>query len=161
MPNGPTKARVASTGIAALLICACAGPPPADVAAGPDPVHPAEPKPSPAPGSVAAMPLEEFFVLQQSGDVLVYDVRPVFFHAMGHIPGAVNWPVSAYAKQLAAREAEIRAAARANRPVVMYCTDTACPDARNMAGWLATRGHHIRVLEGGWESWKTTGLSTS
>lgn len=153
---------MAIPGLAALLICACAETPPAEAnkhAEQSEEVPTVQP--APVLVSVVAITLEDFFVLQQSSAVMVYDVRPAFFHAMGHIPGSVSWPISTYAKQLASREPEIRAAIRDNRPVVLYCADTACPDARNMAGWLAARGHHIRYLMGGWEAWKSAGLPTS
>jgi len=111
-----------------------------------------------APGRVMRIELQDFFVRQQSGEVLIYDVRPVFFHTAGHIPGSLNWPKSSYEKQLARREAEIRKARRSGWPVVLYCSDAACPDARVMAEHLAARGHDICVLEGGWELWKQAGL---
>jgi len=159
-----TLTRVISSGFAALAICACVDSPSQELA--PDAVA-VEEKPSATaragtlPGRVTRIALGDLFALQQSGEVLMYDVRPAFFHSLGHIPGSVNWPVSAYAKQLAKRESEIRAAATVGRPVVLYCTDLACPDARNMATWLAARGHSTAVLEGGWDAWKTGGLPGS
>ncbi len=113
------------------------------------------------PGRVTRIALGDLFALQQSGNVLIYDVRPAFFHSLGNIPGSVNWPKSAFNRQLASREAEIRAAAAAGKPVVLYCTDLACPDARDVATWLAERGHHTSVLEGGWDAWKVGGLPGS
>jgi len=111
-------------------------------------------------GKVTRIALGDLFPLQQSGEVLLYDVRPSFHHRLGHIPGSVNWPKSSYASQLPGREAEIRAAHAAGKPVVFYCTDFACPDARGVASQLAARGHPIKVLEGGWEAWKAGGLPT-
>lgn len=113
------------------------------------------------PGRVTRIALGDLFALQQSGNVLIYDVRPAFFHSLGNIPGSVNWPKYAFNRQLDAREAEIRAATTAGKPVVLYCTDLACPDARNVATRLAERGHHTSVLEGGWEAWKAGGLPGS
>lgn len=159
----PTLARVVSSVTAALLFCGCVESPPKEA---PPPVTTAkEEKPTTRagtlPGRVTRIALGDLFALQQSGDVLIYDVRPAFFHSIGHIPGSVSWPKSAYAKQLATREVEIRAAASSGRPVVLYCTDMACPDARNVATQLAARGHDTRVLEGGWEAWKAGGLPGS
>ena len=116
------------------------------------------PAPAVVPGRVTRIMLGDFFALQQSGEVLIYDVRPAFFHSMGSIPGSINWPKPAYQNQLARRESEIREAAAASRPVVLYCTDLACPDARDIATRLAARGHSVSVLEGGWEAWKAGGL---
>ncbi|MFU8893377.1 MAG: rhodanese-like domain-containing protein [Luteolibacter sp.] len=153
------RAFAAIAGIAALILCACTESPPVE-----PPHNPGVPAGNPdatvgtVPGRVTRIALGDFFSLQQSGQVLVYDVRPAFFYSLGHIPGAINWPISTYSKQLASREVEIRKAVDAGNPVVLYCTDLACPDARNMATWLAARGHHIRVLEGGWDAWKSGGL---
>ncbi len=113
------------------------------------------------PGRVTRIALGDLFALQQDGEVLIYDVRPVFFHSLGHIPGSVNWPKSAFMRQLESREEEIRGAEAKGWPVVFYCTDLACPDARDVATWLAARGHDVRVLEGGWEAWKAGGLPGS
>ncbi len=112
------------------------------------------------PGKVTRIPLGTFFERQQAGTALIYDVRPAFFHGLGHIPGSRNWPKSAYEPQLERREAEIREAVAAGRVVVVYCTDLACPDARSVAERLAQRGHSVAVLEGGWEAWKTGDLPT-
>lgn len=106
------------------------------------------------PGGVTRMPLGTLFHLQQANDVLLYDVRPGFYFRMGHIPGAVNWPRSAYSSQLTTREQEIQQAVAAGKKIVLYCTDLACPDARRVAYQLAERGHHVTVLEGGMEAWR-------
>ena len=145
---------------AAALLAGCAEKADRPVATAPEPKPAVASRPAPKPaGRVTRIALTDFFPLQQSGAVLIYDVRPGFYHTLGNIPGSVNWPKSAFNEQLAIREGEIRAATAAGRPVVVYCTDLACPDARDVATWLAARGHHIRVLEGGWEAWKAIGFS--
>ncbi len=106
------------------------------------------------PGQVTRMPLGTLFHLQQSNGALIYDVRPTFFHRLGHIPGSINWPRAGFKSQLANRESEIVAAVSAGKPVVLYCTDLACPDAREVASALAARGHSLAVLEGGFDAWK-------
>ena len=111
-------------------------------------------------GRLSAIPLEVLFAKQQSGEVLIYDVRPAFIAAFGKIPGAISWPKSEFAKQLPAREPEIRRAATAGKVVVLYCTDAACPDARAVAEKLAARGHDVSVLEGGYAAWKDAGMET-
>lgn len=150
-------------GIAALSLCACADwtASQSNESETPEATQAAERQPVESridPGRVTRIELQDFFVRQQSGEVLIYDVRPAFFHLAGHIPGSVNWPKSAYENQLARREVEIRNARKSGRPVVLYCADAACPDARVMAERLAARGHDICVLEGGWELWKQAGL---
>ncbi len=150
--------------VVALALVSCATPPEPETAPPPPPPSapeaPAEQPPAPQSGKVTRMPLGTLFQLQQSDGALIYDVRPAFFHRLGHIPGSLNWPKSAFDSQLPSREAEIRAAAAAGKPVVLYCTDLACPDARNVASRLAARGHSVSVLEGGWDAWKTGELPT-
>lgn len=113
---------------------------------------------NPKDGRVEAISLIEYLELQQAGLAHTYDVRPAFFHSLGRIPGSISWPKSAYTSQLATREQEIIAAKNAGKSVIIYCTDTACPDARTVADRLADRGHHTHVLHGGWDEWKSAGL---
>jgi rhodanese-related sulfurtransferase len=109
-------------------------------------------------GRVTRIMLGDLFKLQQENRVLIFDVRPAFLYQIGHIPGAVSWPKASFDSQLSANEARITAAKAARKPVVVYCVDFACPDARTVATWLSERGHSTAVLEGGWDAWKTGGL---
>lgn len=111
-----------------------------------------------APGRVTRIMLGDLFSLQQDNRALIFDVRPPFVYQLGHIPGAVNWPKASFNSQLTQNEARIATAREAKKPVVVYCVDFACPDARTVATWLAERGHSVSVLEGGWDAWKTGGL---
>ncbi len=111
-------------------------------------------------GKVTRIPLGTFFQLQQSGKALIFDVRPGFYYNLGHVPGAINWPKGRFEEQLNQREALIRTAVSANKPVLLYCTDLACPDALNIATRLAGRGHSTAILQGGWEAWKAGELPT-
>jgi rhodanese-related sulfurtransferase len=114
--------------------------------------------PTPKPGRVTRIMLGDLFQLQQENRALIFDVRPAFVYRLGHIPGAVNWPKASFKSQLAVHEPEIAAARAAGKPVVLYCVDLACPDARIVSSWLAERGHSVTILEGGWDAWKTGGL---
>ena len=153
-------------GIALLVSCQdpkVLPPPPAVATPPPAASAPAKPRPAPpapAAGKVTSIDLTALFPLQQAGGVLLYDARPGFVLAFGRIPGAVSWPRREFDRHLAAREPELRAAARAGKPVVFYCTDAACPDARAMAELLAARGHDVSVLSGGYADWKEAGLPT-
>lgn len=141
-----------------LMVIGCAEPPekpvpaldPSKVPDAPEQV-PAAPA---APGKVSRMPLGDLYQLVQSNAALVFDVRPAIFYKLGHIPGAINWPKSQLADGLAANEPRIQAANTGNTPVVIYCTDLACPDAVTVATALAARGHSVSVLQGGYEAWK-------
>jgi rhodanese-related sulfurtransferase len=148
-----------------LLAVSCVQPappeapqPPAAVAAKPAPA--AVPKPPVKPGPVTRISITDFFPLQQSGAALVYDVRPAIFHNLGHIPGSVSWPKGKFASGLASHEPEIRAAVKAGRPIILYCTDRECPDSGSVATRLAALGYPVTILEGGYEEWKLAEMPT-
>lgn len=140
----------------AVLLASCREPQPAP------PVTPAAVPAPPAvkPGKLSAIDVTALFPRQQAGAVLIFDARPAFVAAFGKIPGAVSWPRGDFDARLSQSEAEIRAAKTAGKPVVIYCTDAACPDARAMAERLAARGHDIAILDGGFAVWKEAGLPT-
>ncbi len=142
------------------LLSSCPEPPkkpipPLDPSKAIDKEKPAEAPAAPAgPGQVSRMPLGDLYQLVQGNAALIYDVRPVIFHKMGNIPGSINWPEAAFDRDLAKNEPRIRAANTQNTPVVIYCTDLACPDAVTVATKLAQRGHNVSVLQGGYDAWK-------
>lgn len=92
--------------------------------------------------------------------MLLYDARPSFVASFGRIPGSISWPRHEFDSQLAAREAEMRAAVKAGKVVVIYCTDAACPDARAVAERLTPLGHDVSILQGGFAGWKDAGMPT-
>jgi rhodanese-related sulfurtransferase len=111
-------------------------------------------------GKLTTIDLTTLFPRQQAGTVLLYDARPGFVAGFGKIPGAISWPRHDFDSRLSQRETEIRAAKAAGKPVVIYCTDAACPDARAVAEKLAARGHDVAILDGGFAGWKEAGLPT-
>ncbi len=111
-------------------------------------------------GKVTSISLTDAFALQQSGNVLLYDARPAFFYALGHIPGAISLPKNHGDAEIDKHEGEIKAAIAAKKPIVVYCTNLLCPDARTVAMHLADRGYSSSTLTGGWDSWKESGLPT-
>ena len=152
----------AAAGIILLGSCQDPSPVPPVVAAAPTkPVSP--PKPAAPPvksGKLTVIDITTLFPRQQAGTVLLYDARPGFVAGFGKIPGALSWPRGDFDARLSQSEAEIRAAKAAGKPVVFYCTDAACPDARAMAELLAAKGHDMSILEGGFAMWKEAGLPT-
>ena len=113
---------------------------------------------APARGRVAVMDMSALFTLQQDGKVLLYDVRPSFVNAFGHLPGAISWPRSSFDDAYPRHEPEIKAALAADKNVVLYCTDVACPDSRAVAERLAEKGFTVSVLDGGFNGWKDAGM---
>lgn len=142
-------------------------PPPAPVpvkppaARAPAPTRAPAPKPvapTPVAGRVTEISLEQAFTLQQQGRALIFDARPAFVYAFGHLPGAINWPRHSFDAEKARHEPEILAAKQAKRPVFIYCTDATCPDARAVAERIAALGYDLSVMAGGYASWKEAGL---
>lgn len=111
-------------------------------------------------GEISSISLEDFFQLQQSGNALIFDARPAFFHQLGHIPGSINLPSKDCDEKIASREAEIKAALASGKTIVVYCTSLTCPDARTLAIHLSGFGHPSKIFSGGWDAWKDAGMPT-
>ncbi len=109
-------------------------------------------------GKTTGMGIEELFPLQQSGEVLIYDVRVPYFYAIDHIPGAINWPHDQYEQQVQMRDIEIQKAQLAGKKVVLYCFSLTCAEARNVAKKLSRRDYEIHVLTMGIDTWREAGL---
>ena len=162
----PAMKLLAAVGVIFLAACQDQAAPP--VATTPAPAvkpstAPAKPKseaPAVKAGKLTVMDMATFFPRQQAGTVLIYDSRPGFVAGFGKIPGAISWSRHEFDARLSQSESEIRAAKAAGKPVVIYCTDAACPDSRAVAEKLAARGHDVAILEGGFAAWKEAGLPT-
>ncbi len=109
-------------------------------------------------GKSTSIGLDELFQLQQSGKVLIYDVRVPYFYQIDHIPGAINWPYTDYMAEIQSRDLEIQAALASGKKVVVYCFNFGCPEARGVAHKLARRDYKISVLSLGIDSWRAAGL---
>ncbi|MCW1887269.1 rhodanese-like domain-containing protein [Luteolibacter flavescens] len=157
---------LAAAGVVLLAACQDQATPPVTTAAptavAPKPAAVAKPAAPPVmkAGKLTVMDVTTLFPRQQAGTVLLYDARPGFVAGFGKIPGAISWPKNDFDARISQSEAEIRAAKSAGKPVVIYCTDAACPDARAVAEKLAARGHDISILDGGFATWKEAGLPT-
>ena len=106
-------------------------------------------------GTIMRMPLGTLYQLVQSKAALIFDVRPLIFYKLGHIPNAISFPKSNFDKDIEKNEVLIKNAIKNHIPVVIYCTDLACPDALIVATQLSERGYNTAVLQGGYEAWKT------
>ena len=87
------------------------------------------------------------------GTATVLDVRPEDEFANGHLPGALNVPLS----QLERRLAELPP----DQEVVAYCRGPWCVLSFEAVALLRQRGYRARRLEDGFPEWKTAGLPTS
>jgi rhodanese-related sulfurtransferase len=109
-------------------------------------------------GAIESIDVEQLFGLQQSGNVLIYDVRVPYFYNIDHIPGSINWPHTDYDAQVQKRDIEIQKALTKGKKVVVYCFNSGCPEARNVAKKLARRDYVIHVFGDGIDTWRTAGL---
>jgi len=147
---------------AALMLSSCIAPPPhpaQSVALVSTPAKRMEPKPNRR-GLVSAVSLTQLFDLHQSDNVLLFDARPWIFYRLGHLPGAISLPISNCDRMISKHQAEIKSAIAAHKPIVIYCTNKACPDALTLAMHFSDFGYPCSTLIGGWESWKESGLPT-
>jgi ArsR family transcriptional regulator len=86
----------------------------------------------------------------RSRSVTVLDVRPPDEFALGHIPGAVNVPLSALAQHLSAF--------RRSREIIAYCRGTYCVLSFEAVALLREKGFKVRRLEDGMPEWRAAGL---
>jgi len=93
---------------------------------------------------------EELLERSRDGLVTVLDVRPADEFAAGHLPGAVNIPLS----ELDSRVAELDPA----QDIVAYCRGAYCVLSFEAVAALRARGFKVRRLEDGLPEWKASGL---
>ena len=84
------------------------------------------------------------------GTATVLDVRPEDEFAHGHLPDALNIPLS----ELEGRLAELPA----DQEIVAYCRGPWCVLSFEAVALLRQRGYRVRRLEDGFPEWKVAGL---
>lgn len=100
--------------------------------------------------ALEAVSREDLIARMQDGLVTILDVRPRDEFDAGHLPGALNIPLS----ELADRLAELPDA----REVVAYCRGPWCVLSFEAVAALRERGLQSRRLEDGFPEWKAAGL---
>jgi rhodanese-related sulfurtransferase/predicted transcriptional regulator len=95
---------------------------------------------------------KELLRRMRDGLVTVIDTRPPEEFAAGHLPGAINLPLSVLKRRLRelAREQEI----------VAYCRGQYCVLSYEAVAELRRRGFKAFRLEDGYPEWKAAGLPT-
>lgn len=96
------------------------------------------------------IPREELLARVREDLVSVIDVRPPDEYAAGHVPGAVNIPLSQLEKQLDQFDPE--------QEIVAYCRGPHCVLAFDAIAKLREMGLKARRLEDGYPEWKMAGL---
>jgi rhodanese-related sulfurtransferase/predicted double-glycine peptidase len=100
--------------------------------------------------SIRELDASELVSLFDSPGLTIVDARLRPDYEAGHIPGAVNLPITSGLAER--KEVASRIAPRAR--VVVYCQSERCPWGRSVASDLYYRGFHdIAVLRGGWKEW--------
>lgn len=100
--------------------------------------------------SLEPVPAEEVLERARNGLVTLLDVRPSHEYAAGHIPGAINIPLTEINKRLHELPA--------NREVVAYCRGPYCLMAFEAVALLRKKGRKARRLQDGLPEWRLRGL---
>lgn len=98
------------------------------------------------------IPRDELLARARDGHVTVIDVRPPEEYAAGHLPGAVNIPLSELEQRLAELGQD------KDQEVVAYCRGPHCVLAFDAVARLREQGLKARRLQDGYPEWKTAGL---
>ncbi|MDH3887747.1 MAG: rhodanese-like domain-containing protein, partial [Gammaproteobacteria bacterium] len=96
------------------------------------------------------VPRQELLERVRNGLVTVLDVRPPQEYAAGHVPGAVNVPLSELEQHIKDLNPK--------QEIVAYCRGPHCVLAFDAVASLREKGLKARRLEDGYPEWKTAGL---
>ena len=96
------------------------------------------------------IPRDELLARAKDDLVTVIDVRPTDEYTAGHIPGAMNIPLSDLEKHLDQFDPE--------QEIVAYCRGPHCVLAFDAVAKLREKGFKARRLQDGFPEWKVAGL---
>lgn len=96
------------------------------------------------------LPRHELLERVREGLVTVLDVRPPEEYAAGHVPGAVNVPLTELEQYLKTLSPD--------QEIVAYCRGPHCVLAFDAVAQLREKGLRARRLEDGYPEWKTAGF---
>ncbi|MFA7387078.1 MAG: metalloregulator ArsR/SmtB family transcription factor [Thiohalobacteraceae bacterium] len=100
--------------------------------------------------NLEAVSASDLLARVRTGEVTVLDVRPREEFAAGHLPGAINVPLS----ELEARLGDFSP----DQVVVAYCRGPYCVLSYDAVAQLRQHGIQARRLEDGYPEWKIAGL---
>ena len=86
----------------------------------------------------------------KAGLVIVLDLRPEDEFALGHLPGALNIPLSELERRLADFDP--------SQEIIAYCRGPYCVLSYEAVAVLRARGFKVRRLEDGLPEWRAAGL---
>lgn len=102
--------------------------------------------------------LDELRTHVATGEALIVDARDPADFATGHIPGALNLPLSVWATRSDVfRARDLRDVL--SRFAIVYCENPWCGQAEELQVALVNDGHRlVGLFPGGMEAWRAAGL---
>lgn len=96
--------------------------------------------------------------LVESGTMIVLDVRWPEMYDLGHIPGAVNFPLENFEEEKKALLSKITP----DDEILVYCAGVTCRDSHTFATRLVEMGFaHVAVYAGGFSEWEEMGFDVA
>jgi len=90
---------------------------------------------------------------------LILDARPQTFFKLGHIPSALSLPRDDFSAGYQGLQKTL--SSYRNKTIVVYCSDSGCPDSRLVGESLRKLGYQdVRLFRGGWDEWVGANLPT-
>lgn len=96
--------------------------------------------------------------LVESGTVIVLDVRWPEIYDMGHIPGALNFPLADFEKE----KKRLLSKLNPEDEILVYCAGVTCHDSHTFASRLVEMDFaHVTVYAGGFAEWEEMGFDVA
>ena len=100
--------------------------------------------------------------LVESGTMIILDVRWPEIYDLGHIPGALNFPLNDLEEQEESKDDQKETLLSKITPedkILVYCAGVTCHDSHTFASHLMKMGFtHVTVYAGGFEEWEEMGF---
>ena len=93
---------------------------------------------------------------RQDKGALFLDVRPALNYEIGHIPGALSYPLEKFDEMFPAMEPRLRD----SMDIVVYCAGFGCDASHMVARKLKEKRIPAVVLQEGWPAWTDAGYPT-
>ncbi|MGM0653730.1 MAG: rhodanese-like domain-containing protein [Thermodesulfobacteriota bacterium] len=98
--------------------------------------------------------------LVESGPAVVLDVRRPDIYDLGHIPGALNFPLDDFEEDEKALLSKIKITPEDE--IIVYCAGVTCQDSHTFATRLVEMGFtHVAVYAGGFAEWEEMGFDVA